>query len=190
VELLLRRHLVNLSRPQSGSAVGYESQYLVVGFVDLVGSTALAAALPTADLSVALSRFESTACDLVVGNGGRVVKLIGDEIMFTAPDAATGLRVARALVDAFEADPVLPPVRAGLAAGDVLTRDGDCFGPVVNLASRIVGSGDPGEILLDAAVGRAGDGVGGGDTLEPLEPRALKGFAEPVPLLRVRSAAS
>jgi adenylate cyclase len=184
VELLLRRHLVNLARPQSdATSAGYESRDLVVGFVDLVGSTELAARLSTAELGAALSRFEGTASDLVVRHGGRVIKLIGDEILFTAPDGPTGVRLAVALVDAFAADPVVPHVRAGLAGGPVLIRDGDCFGPVVNLAARIVGTATSDEVLVDTSLGEplAADGW----AVEPLPPRALKGFAEPVPLLRV-----
>lgn len=184
VELLLRRHLVGLARPGSGaSAAGYERRHLVVGFVDLVGSTELAARLSTAELGAALSRFEGTASDLVVRSGGRVVKLIGDEILFTAPDGPTAVRLATSLVAAFAADPVVPHVRAGLAGGLVLTRDGDCFGSVVNLAARIVGVAATDEVLVDPAVGA--DVANDGWEVEPLPPRPLKGFAEPVPLLRI-----
>jgi adenylate cyclase len=184
VELLLRRHLVNLARPQSeATAAGYESRDLVVGFVDLVGSTELAVRLSTAELGAALSRFEGTASDLVVRHGGRVVKLIGDEILFSTPDGPTGVRLAVALVDALAADPVVPHVRAGLAGGPVLTRDGDCFGPVVNLAARIVGAAASDEVLVDTVVGTAA--AADGWTVEPLGARELKGFANPVPLLRI-----
>lgn len=184
VEVILRRHLVGLARPgTAASAAGYERRELVVGFVDLVGSTELAARLSTAELGAALSRFEGTASDLVVRHGGRVVKLIGDEILYTAPDGPTGVRLAVELVDTFAADPVVPSVRAGLAGGLVLTRDGDCFGPVVNLAARIVGVAAIDEVVVDATVGEAAAAAGW--TVEALPARPLKGFAEPVPLLRV-----
>jgi len=63
------------------------------------------------------------------------VKTIGDEVMF----AGLSLQVARtaiALRDAALAHD-LPAVRTGIAAGMVVARDGDFYGPVVNLASRL-----------------------------------------------------
>ena len=45
----------------------------------------------------------------------------------------------------------LLPLRIGLAAGPVVVRDGDYFGPVVNLASRLTEIAVPGEVLIPAA---------------------------------------
>jgi adenylate cyclase len=42
---------------------------------------------------------------------------------------------------------LLPPARAGLACGSVVTREGDYFGPVVNLASRLVEIAKPGSVI-------------------------------------------
>jgi adenylate cyclase len=44
----------------------------------------------------------------------------------------------------------LPPLRIGVAAGEVLARDGDYFGPVVNLASRLTGVAGAGDVLVPA----------------------------------------
>ncbi len=65
-------------------AVGRETTAL--GFVDLVGSTGWAEGLSLRDHSVALSRFESAAWSSAVLAGGRVVKMIGDEVFFGSPD--------------------------------------------------------------------------------------------------------
>jgi adenylate cyclase len=46
----------------------------------------------------------------------------------------------------------LPPVRTGLAAGMVVARDGDYYGPVVNLASRLTEVVPPGEIYVSEAL--------------------------------------
>ena len=46
----------------------------------------------------------------------------------------------------------LPPVRVGLAAGMVVARDGDFYGPVVNLASRLTEVVPPGEIYASDAL--------------------------------------
>ena len=67
--------------------------------------------------------------------------------------------------------------------GDVTLKGGDVFGPVVNLAARVVREAAPGEVLV------AGSGLEAARQatarLEPVGPRRLKGFADPVPLYRV-----
>ena len=78
--------------------------------------------------------------------GARLVKTIGDEVMFVAGNAPDAVDIACALV----ADPELPPLRVGLAAGEVVTRDGDLYGPVVNLAARLVATAEPDQIVFDA----------------------------------------
>ena len=65
-----------------------------------------------------------------------MVKLIGDEILYTAPDATSACAIALDLADTFRDHPIVPPVRVGLAGGQVMLLDGDVFGPVVNLADR------------------------------------------------------
>jgi adenylate cyclase len=108
---------------------------VAIGFADLSGYTELTAELDAERLSAFVGRWEALAYDTVAQHGGRVVKTIGDEVMF----AGLSLQVARtaiALRDAARADE-LPPVRTGIAAGMVVARDGDFYGPVVNLASRL-----------------------------------------------------
>ncbi len=100
---------------------GVEVQRRSVGFADLVGSTAWTQQLDVADLAAALTEFDATASELVTTGGGRVVKLIGDEIMFAAPEASMAVDAALALVDAFAAHDTLAQVRVAVATGDVLT---------------------------------------------------------------------
>jgi adenylate cyclase len=71
-------------------------------------------------------------------------------------------------------------VRAGVAAGDVMLRDGDVFGPVVNLAARAVTLAGPSEVVLPPAVAAAA-----GLRAESLGPQALKGFESGVELSRL-----
>jgi adenylate cyclase len=182
LEVLLRQHLIAARRTVLGDAAdaGYETQRLCVGFVDLVGSTALAQRLSTRELGALLTEFENLASDTVTANGGRVVKLIGDEILFTAGDARAAGAIAIALARTFEAHPVLPTVRASIAAGDVLLRDGDVFGPVVNLAARAVKVAAPGEVVAPAALAAAA-----GVPAEPLGEHVLEGFDDEVELCRL-----
>ena len=182
MDQLLRMHLVAASRSTSVADRGYETQRLVVGFVDLVGSTALAQHLNTAELGAALSEFETRAADIVVGAGGRVVKLIGDEVMFATPDVDAACASALDLVEAFRAHPVLPPVKVGLACGGVLLRDGDCFGPVVNLAARAVNEAEPSEVLVDAVIEAS---LPARYRVDEMVQRTLKGFDSAVALGRL-----
>jgi adenylate cyclase len=116
---------------------GVDARRLAIGFADLVGSTTLAASRSLADLKVVLDAFERTASDTIAAGGGRVVKFIGDEVMFRADNADIACALAVDLVDAVRSDPLLPPLRVGLALGEVLSREGDFYGPVVNLAARV-----------------------------------------------------
>jgi adenylate cyclase len=70
--------------------------------------------------------------------------------MFVADDPFAAAEIALALVDAYANDELLPPARAGLALGPVLERGGDYFGPVVNLASRIVDVARPSRVVVSA----------------------------------------
>jgi adenylate cyclase len=124
---------------------------LCIAFADLSGYTALAEQLEPARLVQLISRWETLAHDTVAELGARIVKTIGDEVMFVGlPD--TVAHAALALVRRAASYPELPPVRAGVARGPVLARDGDFYGPVVNLASRLTDMADPGCVLVSESV--------------------------------------
>ena len=150
-DTFMRHHIERGFRPLEmvAGADGIDLVRRSIGFVDLVDSTAWTQQLELPALSQALNIFDSTASEIVIGRGGRVVKLIGDEIMFAANDALTAADIALALVEAFADHDVLPPVRAGIATGDVLARDGDFSGAVVNLAARAVKVARPSSVLVD-----------------------------------------
>lgn len=123
---------------------------VAVGFADLAGYTPLSATLDAMELSDLVGRWEAVAYDAVATCGARVVKTIGDEVMYVgltneAVAASLALRDAAAAAG-------LPALRIGLAAGLVVSRDGDYFGPVVNLASRLTDLASPGEMLVPAAL--------------------------------------
>jgi adenylate cyclase len=182
LDVLLRQHLIAARRTILGDAAdpGYETQRMSVGFVDLVGSTALAQRLSPRELGAVLSEFENTAADTVTAAGARVVKLIGDEVLYVAGDEALACKIALDLTAAFAEHPRLPAVRAGVAGGDVLLRDGDVFGPVVNLAARAVKLARAGEVLATPAVAEAA-----GLRAESLGPQRLEGFESAVELCRL-----
>jgi len=111
---------------------------LAVGFVDLVRFTALTEDIAEDELGELIDRFETIVHDRVTDGGGRIVKMIGDEVMFVAERADQAVQIAVDLVEAFHLDDSVPSARAGITLGAVLSHGGDYFGPVVNLASRIV----------------------------------------------------
>lgn len=119
-----------------------------IGFVDLTDSTKATEKLGADAMAPALTRFEGWAAELAVASGGRVVKYIGDEVMFLSSDLAAGAQVAVELIERVREDPVLVSARAGLAHGPLLSRDGDWYGSTVNLASRLVDRAKPGTVLL------------------------------------------
>jgi adenylate cyclase len=182
LDILLRQHIVAARRTILSDAAdaGYETQPLCVGFVDLVGSTALAQRLSARELGLVLTEFEHVAADTVTAAGGRVVKLIGDEVLYTARDEVSACTIALNLVSTFIGHPIVPPVRAGLAGGDVLLRDGDVFGPVVNLAARAVKVAGAGEVVATRAVATAAS-----VQAETLGRQQLKGLDEDVELCRL-----
>jgi len=185
MDVLLRRHMDLKSRPDYLMGEEWEGVDAVdraIGFCDLVGYTSLSQQVSTSRLASMIRDFETTASDLITARGATVVKLIGDEVMFVAPDAATAADVALALSETFGQSDALPPVRAGLAAGQVIVREGDYHGPVVNLAARIVKLASPGTVLAPSSLA----GELGQVKVQDIGMRDLKGFRDPVELVQIR----
>ena len=121
---------------------------LAVGFADMVGFTMLSQHLGEASWPQVVSRFEEVAHDTVTGPGrpgGQDDRRRGHVRGPTGPDAA---RIGLGLAEAYADDDLLSDVRVALAVGPVLVQDGDFYGPVVNLASRLVGIANPGTVLM------------------------------------------
>ena len=137
----------NMMLRSHGLAPG-QSPLLAVGFADMVGFTLLSQHLSDDELAAVVRRFEEISHDIVTSEGGRVVKMIGDEVMFVVDSITEAARIGLALADAYSDDDLLSDVRVGLACGPVLLRDGDYFGPTVNLAHRIVNIANPGTVLM------------------------------------------
>lgn len=148
---LYHRHLLSAvqrvaltrERPGGGLPVG------VVGFADLTDFTAAAAVSSSSELTDMVDRFVTRAADLVAEAGGRIVKLIGDEVMFRIEQAQPAAEVALQLVSG---GGDIPPVHAGLALGPLVMHHGDVFGPTVNLASRLTDVARPGTVLVNDAL--------------------------------------
>lgn len=128
---------------------------LVVGFTDLVGFTALSRGLDDDALREVIERFEEMAHAAISSHGGRLVKMIGDEVMFVVQDPCAAAEIGLRLSDAFSEDESMPPVRVGMAYGQVVPRDSDYLGTTVNMAHRIVAVARRGTVLISDELRRA-----------------------------------
>ncbi|MDL5158043.1 adenylate/guanylate cyclase domain-containing protein [Actinomycetospora termitidis] len=120
-----------------------------VGFADIVGFTSLSRRIDADELRALLERFEGVSNDVVSRSGGRVVKTLGDEVLFVCDDAPSACEIAFALHDEVPDSDDRIALRIGLAFGDVLPRYGDVYGPTVNIASRLTSHARPGTTLVD-----------------------------------------
>lgn len=128
------------------------SSELAIGFVDMSGFTSLTRRATEQELRELLDTFESFATDIVGSHGGRIVKTIGDEVLFQAEDAGNAAEIALEMIETAAADERMPDLRAGLAVGPVVSRLGDVYGSTVNIASRLTSLGRPGWVLVDRAM--------------------------------------
>jgi adenylate cyclase len=168
-----RRHLQAAARRRLLRTESDESNGVVVGFADLVGFTALAQQVSDEELAEVVDQFERLAYDVVVAGGGRVLKMIGDEVMFLVEDPVAAAEIALGLSDASRDAAELSDVRVGLALGPVLEREGDAYGPTVNLASRITSIAYSGAVVVSPELRTALEEAGG-YSFRQMRPRYLK----------------
>lgn len=180
MEALLRSQVEAANRRMRLSRQDSDEATVAIGFVDLVGFTPLSRRLDDAELSRVLDGFEGRASDIATRHDGRVVKHIGDEVMFVAVDPNAACEIALELVEAVETLGRGVRPRGAVAFGPVLPRAGDYYGPVVNLASRVAELAVPYEILVTEELVHAAEHWS--LTFKPAGRRMLKGFEEPVNL--------
>jgi len=189
IDQMLRLHLRNLVRTEMVSAAEREAGRLpgardvTVAFADLVGFTRLGEKVAPEELGHVADRLGEIASD-VVAPPVRLVKLIGDAAMLVGDEAEPVLNAALDLVAAADTEGEdFPQLRAGLAAGEALSRAGDWFGRPVNLASRVTAIAYPGSVLATREVR---DATRDAFHWSSTRPRAIKGLEDRVPLYRAR----
>jgi adenylate cyclase len=148
-----RRHLAANADRLLGAAATGDRRELAVGFADLVGYTSRSRGMGGRELGRMVEDFESIATEVIARHHGRVVKTVGDGVLFTTGSAVDAAEVGLELPAVWDADE-RPPLRVGAAYGAVLTRLGDVFSPVVNLASRLTSVARPGTLLVDRELAR------------------------------------
>lgn len=140
---LTRVHLAREGTEQVASAP------VTVGFADLVQFSALSNELDDHRLGELVEIFEARSGDVVAAFDGKMVKTLGDSVLFTADQPDQAIEIALGLIDVIGHDGRLPDVRVGLATGPVVTRMGDVFGPPVNLAARLTGLARRNRMIVD-----------------------------------------
>ncbi|HUR14468.1 MAG TPA: adenylate cyclase regulatory domain-containing protein [Mycobacteriales bacterium] len=181
-----RQHLEATRVHFEGIDVGDRAAFRCgVGFADLSGFTHLSHHLELAELSQVLTIFEEQTTDTVQAHGGRIVKFLGDAVMWVSAVPGDLARIAYDLVTHPRAAMEGIDVRAGVAYGLVLAQDGDYFGTPVNLASRLVARAEPGEVLT---AGDLVDVLGVEWSAVPGEEATLRGFHDAVPVFTLTPA--
>lgn len=145
-----RRHLLSAaSRQLLAPGQGVEETSMAVGFADIVGYTRHTRALRQSELDRLVEEFEARSLQVVTEFGGRIIKTIGDEVLFVTDTPADAAHIGALLAEAHRHDEDFPELRVGLAWGMVLHRLGDVYGPVVNMAARLTSIARPGRVLVD-----------------------------------------
>ena len=154
-ELMLyvwRRHLAAAaSRIFALDESDLDTTRLSIGFADIVSFTALSNEISRGRIGDLVELFESRCSDVVANQHGRVIKSIGDSVLFVNDDPIRAYDTAEGIINVIGRDPRMPDVRVGLASGDVVMRLGDVFGPPVNLAARLTAVARRNRIIIDAA---------------------------------------
>lgn len=164
-----------------------DTRQLSVAFADLVGFTSLGEEIPADELGEIAQRLNTLAVEAVEAPV-RLVKSIGDAVMLVSPDPAALLDICLALVETIEnQEDDFPRLSVGMDLGEALDRNGDVFGPPVNLASRLSDVARPGSVLVTSSVR---DGLEEKYEWTSVGRRRFKGIEKPVSVHRVRPLGS
>jgi adenylate cyclase len=184
-----RRHLAaNAGRLFLTATGAVDRRELAVGFADLVGYTSRTRGMGGRELGVMVEDFEGLAADVIARHHGRVVKTVGDAVLYTCGTAEDAVEIALRLPEEWTAAD-RPPLRVGAAFGPVLTRLGDVYSPVVNLASRLTSIALPSTVLVDQQLARQLRGVPA-YRVRPLRRVSVRGYDHLQPWLVRRRAAA
>jgi class 3 adenylate cyclase/pimeloyl-ACP methyl ester carboxylesterase len=178
------------SRPakleNAAERVGSSSGMAVIMFADIVDSTAMTERIGDAAFRERARTLDEAMRQAIVGSGGTAIdgKLLGDGVLAVFTSARQAIDAAALCREASSSMGL--QLHLGVHAGDVIREDGNVFGGAVNIASRICGLCEPGQILVSDIV-RGLARTSAGVTFEDRGEHALKGIQEPVRLYAVSS---
>ncbi|MFB3738027.1 MAG: adenylate/guanylate cyclase domain-containing protein, partial [Candidatus Velamenicoccus archaeovorus] len=148
-------------------------------FLDLSGFTRLTEERGDEAAADLAARLTSLVHEVSERHRGKVVKWLGDGVMFHFREAGPAVLAALEMVEEVSRAG-LPPARVGIHVGPVVFQGGDYFGRTVNVAARIGEYARPGEVLVSRDVVDAAELDGA--ELTPVGPVELKGLSEPLRL--------
>lgn len=142
---IVRQAVIEQAELETGTLQNAEN--MTVCFADIVDFTKLGERAPVTEVGSIADRLTEMASE-VAGGPVRLVKTIGDAVMLVSREPQPLLDGALDLVAAADAaGEDFPPLRAGLACGESLSRAGDWYGRPVNLASRITDFARPSSVV-------------------------------------------
>lgn len=151
-----RRHLAATAARWTAGAQRGDAEHIAadtwplsVGFADMVGFTRTTRRRSMDELGEMIGRFGSVTNEVIANGRGRIIKTVGDEVLFVTEHPADAAAIALGLRDRVRVEPSLPALRIGLAHGMVLSRYGDVYGEVVNVAARLTSEARPDTALVD-----------------------------------------
>jgi class 3 adenylate cyclase len=188
-EPLLRAIDEFLGEGEEAAAGPAPSGLVTILFTDMEGSTTLTQRVGDAKAHDVLRTHNRIVRDALKAHGGSEVKTMGDGFMASFASASRALECAiviqRALAQHNESNPDMPiRVRIGLNAGEPVAEEEDLFGTAVQLAARVCGRAEPGQILASNVVRELA--AGKGFLLSDQGDVVLRGFEDPVRLYEVR----
>jgi adenylate cyclase len=173
-----RRHLVAAASrllPAPAGQMTTTTATMITGFADIVGYTSTVRHTDINELAALLESFEENVAETIVAHHGRVVKSLGDEVLFAVDAPRDAAEIGIALSGWGRAVRDLPQLRVGMALGPVLTRLGDVYGPAVNVASRLTSLARPGTVLVDRELAQALNAEPG-YRLQAKRPATVRGY--------------
>lgn len=162
-----------------------------VMFADLTGSTGVFEALGNQAATQAVTGLTDWIARTCEAHGGRVVKTLGDGVLAVfadaggAVDAAVDLQREHAGRQARPGPEQRLQLQVGLACGEIVERDGDCFGDAVNVAARLSDLSGARQIWATDTVVEQFRRAPAGTRFHPLGPVALRGKAHPQRVFRI-----
>lgn len=178
------------------AALGGSIREVSVLFADLRGFTSFSERSSPEEVVGLLNRYFSAAVPVIITHGGTVTTFIGDALMalFNAPApqpdhvlraARAGLAMQAEITHIAGGEPDAPRFRVGINSGPALIgnigstqrRTYTAIGDTVNVASRLEGKAEPGEVVIGQATY---EGLGEVAHVRPLGAVQVKGRVQPV----------
>ncbi len=125
-------------------------QLAAIMFTDIVGYTAMMGENEQSALQT-VNRFRLVTESRAAEHKGKVIQYYGDGCLLLFNSSVDAIGLAIQIQKDFSESPQVP-VRIGIHMGDVLIKDGNLFGDVVNIASRIQSLAPPGGIYISETV--------------------------------------